>query len=80
MTMIDDPIVAEVRQVRDRHAAKFNYDLDAIYRDLKEKEKASGRTYLQYPPRLCGSQLSPATIPSSSTEAQVQTTCMAGRA
>jgi hypothetical protein len=51
--MIDDPIVTEVRQVRDRHAAKFNYDLDAIYRDLKEKEKASGRSYVQYPPRLC---------------------------
>ena len=51
--MIDDPIVTEVRKIRDRHAAKFNYDLDAIYRDLKEKEKASGRSYLQYPPRLC---------------------------
>lgn len=53
--MTDDPIVAEVRAVRDRHAAQFNYDLDAIYRDLKEREKASGRSYVRYSPRLCPS-------------------------
>lgn len=50
--MIDDPIVAEVRRVRQEHAAKFNYDLEAIYRDLKEKEKTSGRKYVRYPPRV----------------------------
>jgi hypothetical protein len=50
--MRDDPIVAQVRKVRDEHAAKFNYDLEAIYRDLKEAEKASGRTFVRYPPRL----------------------------
>lgn len=60
--MIDDPIVAEVRKIRDRHAAKFNYDLDAIYRDLKEKEEASGRSYVQYPPRLCEPQPSPGDV------------------
>ena len=49
--MINDPIVAEVRKIRNRHAARFNYDLDAIYRDLKDREKTSGRTYVSYPPR-----------------------------
>lgn len=44
--MTDDPIVAEVRRVRDEHAAKFNYDLDAIYQDMKERERASGRKYV----------------------------------
>ena len=39
-----DPIVDEVRRVRDAYAARFNYDLWAIYRDLKEAEKRSGRT------------------------------------
>jgi hypothetical protein len=38
-----DPIVDEVRRVRDAYAARFNYDLRAIYRDLKEQEKRSGR-------------------------------------
>lgn len=54
--MMDDAIVAAVREVRNRHAAQFNYDLDAIYRDLKEREKASGRSYVQYSPRLCVSR------------------------
>jgi hypothetical protein len=49
--MMNDPIVAEVRKVRQQHAAKFNFDLSAIFRDLKEKEKASGRQYVSYPPR-----------------------------
>jgi hypothetical protein len=68
MTMIDDPIVTEVRKVRDRHAAKFNYDLDAIYRDLKQKEESSGRSYVGYPPRLCGSQPSPANVSEEQTD------------
>ncbi len=38
-----DSIVEEVRNVRDKHAAKFRYDLGAIYRDLKKQEKRSGR-------------------------------------
>lgn len=37
--MAKDPIVEEVRRIRDEYAARFNYDLDAIYRDLKEREK-----------------------------------------
>ncbi len=38
-----DRIVDEVRPARDAYAARFNYDLRAIYRDLKEQEKRSGR-------------------------------------
>lgn len=45
-----DPIVDEVRRVRDAHAARFNYDLDAIFRDIKEQEKASGRTFVSFAP------------------------------
>ena len=40
----EDPIVEDVRKVRDSYARRFNYDLDAIYRDLKEKEQRGGRT------------------------------------
>lgn len=47
----DDPIVAEVRATRDKHAAQFGYDLDAIFRDIREKQKASGREYVTFPPR-----------------------------
>jgi hypothetical protein len=45
-----DPIVEEVRKVRNEHAARFNYDLKAIYRDLKEQELASGRRYVRFTP------------------------------
>jgi hypothetical protein len=38
-----DPIVDEVRRAREEYAARFNYDLRAIYRDLKEQERRSGR-------------------------------------
>ncbi len=39
---MNDPIVDEVREFRDEHARKFNYDLDAICADLMEKQKRSG--------------------------------------
>ena len=47
----EDPIVEEVRKVRDAYANGFNYDLDAIYRDLKEKERKSGRVVVLCPPQ-----------------------------
>ena len=43
-----DPIVDEVRRARDAYAARFNYDLRAIFRDLKEQEKRSGRKLTSY--------------------------------
>jgi hypothetical protein len=33
-----DPIVAEVRRVRDELARKFNYDVHAIFEDLRKRE------------------------------------------
>jgi hypothetical protein len=35
---MEDHIVEEVRRVRDEHAARFNYNLDAIVADLKRSE------------------------------------------
>jgi hypothetical protein len=51
---MNDPIVDEVRRVRDAHAAMFNYDLDAIFLDIKEQEKKSGLKFVSYPPRRIG--------------------------
>jgi len=53
--MWEDPIVKEIREVREMHAARFNYDLRAIYLDLKEREKNSGRKFASYPSRNCQS-------------------------
>jgi hypothetical protein len=35
-----DEIVDEVRAAREAYAARFNYDLAEIYKDLKAKEQA----------------------------------------
>lgn len=43
---MNDPLVDEVRQVRDAHAARFQYDLDAIFRDIKEQERKSGHQFV----------------------------------
>jgi hypothetical protein len=46
--MWSDPVVSEVRKIREEHAINFNFNLDEIYQDLKNKEKNSGRTYANY--------------------------------
>ena len=43
-----DPIVDEVRKFREEHAKKFNYNLRAIYEDLIEQERLSGRRFVSY--------------------------------
>ena len=50
--MLNDEIVDEVRAIRDAHAAKFGYDLRAIYADLKKSEAehiAAGHPFIPAP-------------------------------
>jgi hypothetical protein len=49
--MWKDPIVEEVRRVRERHAAKYGYDLDAICKALKEEQRQSRRKVVSLPPK-----------------------------
>ena len=46
-----DPIVDEVRAHREEYARRFNFDLDAIHRDLKAQEQASGKKLVRLPPK-----------------------------
>lgn len=46
-----DPIVEEVRKIRNAHAASFNYDLHAICEDLRKKEKSCGHEVVSLPPK-----------------------------
>jgi hypothetical protein len=50
--MKPDPIVEAVRIVREAHAAKFGYDLAAICRDLKDREKDANHPLVRRPPKL----------------------------
>lgn len=49
--MWTDPIVEEVRRVREQHAAKFNYDISRIVADVKKREQASKRVIVAAPER-----------------------------
>ena len=41
----------EVRNIREAHARKFNYDLEAIFREIKKQEKTSGRKFISFTPK-----------------------------
>ncbi len=49
--MWKDPVVEEVRAIRDEYARRFDYDIEAICRDLRVLEQASGREIVTLPPR-----------------------------
>jgi hypothetical protein len=47
--MWEDPIVKEIHKFREEHARKFNFDLRAIFLDLKEQEKKGKRQVVSLP-------------------------------
>ena len=49
--MIDDPIVEEVRRIRQEYAARFNYDPSAIAEDLKKKRQLYAERLVSFPPK-----------------------------
>ena len=40
--MWEDPIVAEIHRTREKLAAEFNYDVKAIFADLRKRQAALG--------------------------------------
>ena len=49
--MLEDEIVAEVRRVREEHAARLNNDLDAICADLKAQQDRNHRKVVAFEPK-----------------------------
>lgn len=43
----EDPVIAEVRRAREAYAARFNFDLAALFEDAKKVEASSGRQYIK---------------------------------
>lgn len=66
--MWKDPIVEEVRKWRDEYAARFNYDLHAICRDLRASQEASGRECVSFQPKRIGSLTAPESQPESADD------------
>jgi hypothetical protein len=50
--MTRDPIVAEVRAIRDELAKRHDYDIEAIVRALQKASVDQGRQLISLPPRL----------------------------
>ena len=46
-----DSIVEEIRKIREDHAARFNYDLNAIADDLKKRQDERGVSVVSFPPK-----------------------------
>jgi hypothetical protein len=46
-----DPIVTQVRRVRDAHARRFGFDIHAICEDIRKVEVASGHPLVRLRPR-----------------------------
>jgi hypothetical protein len=49
--MATDPIVSEVRKVREAYAKQFRYDIRAMWRDPVEKQRKPGRQVVSLPPK-----------------------------
>jgi len=46
-----DPLVEEIRKTRQDHAARFRFDIEAIYQDLKNQERKGKYKLLSFPPK-----------------------------
>nr|VFJ53139.1 MAG: hypothetical protein BECKFM1743C_GA0114222_101198 [Candidatus Kentron sp. FM]VFJ60584.1 MAG: hypothetical protein BECKFM1743A_GA0114220_102678 [Candidatus Kentron sp. FM]VFK13001.1 MAG: hypothetical protein BECKFM1743B_GA0114221_102638 [Candidatus Kentron sp. FM] len=48
--IVNDPIVQEIRRIRDEHARQFNYDLDAIGQDYMARQIQEGSRLVRLHP------------------------------
>ncbi len=46
-----DPIVAEIRAIRERRAARFNFGIRAILEDAQGRDARGDREIVRMPPR-----------------------------
>ncbi len=57
--MFKDPIVEEVRRIRQEHSAQYGHDIHRICEALRKKEKESGRKLVNFGPRKLSDQKLP---------------------
>lgn len=49
--MHDDPVVAEIRRIREEIAARFNFDIEAIGKYARERDASDNSKVIRLPPR-----------------------------
>ena len=58
-----DPIIAELRAIRQAYAARFDYNVEAMFRDLRARQEASGREYVRLAARRRASAVQDRSVP-----------------
>jgi hypothetical protein len=56
--MKNDPIIDELHRIRYEYAARFNFDLDALFHDLNQQQQQGGRAHVMRAPRLLNPEAS----------------------
>ena len=51
LEMLNDPIVEEVRRIRQEYAKQFDYDVRAIAEDLRRREQRHPERLVSFPPK-----------------------------
>jgi hypothetical protein len=46
--MFVDPIVAEMRRIKEAHAAKYDHDIMAMFQALREQQQREGRKVVSF--------------------------------
>ena len=59
MTMALDPILAEVRRIRERYAEQFHGDVRAMMDDLRRRHAESDRESVTREPKPCSKPAGP---------------------
>ncbi|NCA72623.1 MAG: hypothetical protein EOM91_21710 [Sphingobacteriia bacterium] len=49
--MWHDPIVTETRQLREQYAGTLAYDIDAIFEDIRSRQRHTGKRLVSFPAR-----------------------------
>jgi hypothetical protein len=49
--MEQDEIIKEVRSIREAYAERFDFDIQALYRDAKERERNEDRRVVSLEPK-----------------------------
>jgi hypothetical protein len=49
--MWKDPIIEEVRRLRDQYAAQLGYDINRIFQDIQKRQTLAGKKTVSFPPR-----------------------------
>jgi hypothetical protein len=56
---MNDPIIEELRQIRDDHSKRFNYDLDAICDNFISHQAQAGSRLVRLKPQAANKSLQP---------------------